>query len=503
MIPHAGESPCPPSLRIRAIGLQVLFHRGEVRLDDLLDELETTDRVVKARAGDRTLTPIKGPDGTSTIVYPTRRRLLWIRLSLTGEHGARETLHVLAVRLGARDGVPDILRTAIHRKHYLAQLAPREKLRAWFDVARHCWLTRQAMRSPHPWFDADWYAARAGIDNHSPVDSFLHYLTSGWRRELDPHPRFGTLAYLAENLDALAALENPLIHHTRTGGVHACPPTSPMPQPPIIDSGPLAPKHEVWAEVLPAQRRRAQRPDGPNQIAVVVCTTDGYDQPLPPAIPSNKIDYHLYTDSVEHDHAFFQQHALPPLEGLDSTRRNRWLKLHLHRVLSDYKIVVYVDANVHIRCDLLPYLKDFERTGKALAFLPHPFRDCIYEEGACCALTGLDNPETIATQLRRYRIQGSPRHNGLTENNLFALRTDHPDTRRFFELWWREYANGSRRDQISAGYAFWATGIKPHPLLGPGRNTRNHRGFALYPHDRDRARAPLDGDLANTATASE
>jgi hypothetical protein len=67
---------------------------------------------------------------------------------------------------------------------------------------------------PHPLFDVVHYAAQAG-DLQPPENPLQHYLRAGWGRGLSPHPLFDPHWYVAQAPQAAA--EPPLIHYLREG----------------------------------------------------------------------------------------------------------------------------------------------------------------------------------------------------------------------------------------------------------------------------------------------
>ncbi len=67
---------------------------------------------------------------------------------------------------------------------------------------------------PHPLFDVVHYAAQAD-DLHPPENPLQHYLRAGWGRGLSPHPLFDPAWYVAQAPQAAA--EPPLVHYLREG----------------------------------------------------------------------------------------------------------------------------------------------------------------------------------------------------------------------------------------------------------------------------------------------
>lgn len=125
---------------------------------------------------------------------------------------------------------------------------------------------------------------------------------------------------------------------------------------------------------------------------------------------------------------------------------------------------LYIDANVHILCDLDKlvdkYLKDAD-----IALYKHRIRDCLYNEGEVCKHFKLDDETTINKQMVKYYKQGYPSHYGLNECYVI-LRRHTPQIIKLNKLVWKEIQNGSCRDQLSFNYAAWNLKIKINNLNG-------------------------------------
>ena len=65
--------------------------------------------------------------------------------------------------------------------------------------------------------DAAFYSVISGLGFASARDAALHYLRTGWRRDLDPNPDFSTSAYLRHYPDVAEAGLPPLLHYVQAG----------------------------------------------------------------------------------------------------------------------------------------------------------------------------------------------------------------------------------------------------------------------------------------------
>lgn len=67
------------------------------------------------------------------------------------------------------------------------------------------------------YFDASWYAVRAGEVELDAPSGLKHYFETGWKNGLDPSPGFSTAGYLSANPEVALANINPLAHFVLIG----------------------------------------------------------------------------------------------------------------------------------------------------------------------------------------------------------------------------------------------------------------------------------------------
>jgi len=333
---------------------------------------------------------------------------------------------------------------------------------------------------PHPLFSVRWYLDQNPDVSAAGVEPLGHYLTSGWRENRRPHPQFNDIPYLSRHPELLLANICPLLL---------------LPQHPGLASGPLQPaRHwpsyyprsrpypylapEVMAAKINAYRATKGRS---NKTVFCTCIIGGYDTLRLPEHLSPEIDYILFTDQPTDGYGVFDVRLLQSQET-DRARTSRKVKLQPHLYLADYDLIVWCDANIIIRMDILPFLAAFTASGAPLAFLPNQVYNCIYQQAVDCVHTQRDRPETVVHQMLALQREGYPADNGLIEANFFACRPQHPATPLFFDAWREQLHRGSRRDQLSANYVLWKQGLSYFPLLGDRQSTCTHPGTALLVH---------------------
>lgn len=196
------------------------------------------------------------------------------------------------------------------------------------------------------------------------------------------------------------------------------------------------------------------------RIAVYTAIFNDYDVPRAPVVVSPGCDYFIFTESDKVYPAPFRTIKVPRRED-DPRREARRYKILSHEIfpISAYNATVWFDGEVQLLSDTEQWCNSNLVLGVGLAVKTHPDRSCLYDEAAICSELRFDHPETIAEQTLRYRREGFPSHLGLAWTNVL-LRRNNSDIAAFNNLWYKELAEGSRRDQISFPYAAWKMAIK-------------------------------------------
>jgi len=136
------------------------------------------------------------------------------------------------------------------------------------------------------------------------------------------------------------------------------------------------------------------------------------------------------------------------------------------------KYSLWVDGNVEIlKMPSVDYLKDAD-----MAVFNGYTNDCIYQEARDCV--SKDDKNVIDKQMKRYRDEGYPSHNGMFACTVL-LRKHTKRTEEFNNMWWAEICRGSHRDQLSAQYVVHKVGLKLNYMKG----TINNNGyFKVHSH---------------------
>jgi hypothetical protein len=168
-------------------------------------------------------------------------------------------------------------------------------------------------------------------------------------------------------------------------------------------------------------------------------------------VPSfSNVDFICYTDDKSNIIPPWQYKPISAISK-EPVRNAKQYKLQPHVFLTDYDETIWMDANFKIKKN--PF-EVFDKYDNLLMLFSHFERGCLYNEAQVCSDWKLDKPNIIAAKVKRYKAEGFPENFGLTECGLMFRRKS-PLNDKFFDLWWGEVQNGSKRDQLSFMYCVW------------------------------------------------
>ena len=216
------------------------------------------------------------------------------------------------------------------------------------------------------------------------------------------------------------------------------------------------------------------------KIAIFTAIIGDYDQLKKPQFVAQDCDYICFSDSPRADTGVWQIRGIDYYNS-DPTRTARYIKLHPHLYLSEYDTSIWVDANLLIKGDISAYTSRISAESKIATYI-HPHRNCIYAEGRECIKRGLDNEETILRQLDRYKQDGYPEKNGLSETNIIVRKHNDPAVIRLMNAWWKEIENGSKRDQLSLNYVAYKQSVTIDHFADKGLSCRNDPLIFRFQH---------------------
>ena len=195
---------------------------------------------------------------------------------------------------------------------------------------------------------------------------------------------------------------------------------------------------------------------GKNKKVIYTCIVGDYDGVIEPTFISNDFDYVCFTDSVYMRNGFWEIRPLPEeVKDLPKIKKQRYVKLHPHKLFPEYDLSIWVDGNVIIRGDLNDFLKETLKDDVSIYVPTHPSRDCVYKEYKVVLAMGKDKSSIVLPQIEKYKNEGFPKNYGLLQSNIIVRKHNNQDCINLMEQWFEEIKNGSHRDQLSFNYIQW------------------------------------------------
>ncbi|MBP5398132.1 MAG: DUF616 domain-containing protein [Bacteroidales bacterium] len=215
-----------------------------------------------------------------------------------------------------------------------------------------------------------------------------------------------------------------------------------------------------------------------NKKVIYTALTGGHDLLRQPLVTAPGWDYVCFTDRDGQEGVWSLRKI--PFQG-SPVQQARQVKLQPHRVLPEYETSVWMDANLCICRETFYTLVDKAlENGCSLAGVPHPDRDCVFDELVKCYRSGRIAWAEATRHLSRLIRMGMPRHFGLFETNVLLRAHMRPEIIELDDAWWELFLRCCTRDQLSftpvlaCGKSCGDARVqKPRLLFGAGRNARN------------------------------
>lgn len=223
-----------------------------------------------------------------------------------------------------------------------------------------------------------------------------------------------------------------------------------------------------------------------NQIRKVVYTslTGSIDKLKNPQFVLKGWDYICFSnDIVTTEKNNVWQIRSIPFNSKNSRRLSRFAKIKAHEVLTNYDYSLYLDANVEIVSDtILHRINQLIEEDQLISLIPHPVRDCIYDEIQECIIIGKEFARPLK-KIRNYLKENNyPKHFGLFENGLMLRKHNDPKMIELNNCWWDLYINFSQRDQVSLGFLMWKYNIQCVAFFPKGISVRNSPAIEFHKH---------------------
>lgn len=265
--------------------------------------------------------------------------------------------------------------------------------------------------------------------------------------------------------------------------------TAPSSTGPLGEAPRWSPRADIGSQIA---RYRDDNRSRSRKIVVYTAVFGDYDRLLLPELLDPEIDYVCFTDRPRDTFGIWKL-RISPFYHADPTRIARYIKTHPHTLFSGYDHAIWIDANIILRADPVKYIRMLDAAGKSLGLVPHPHRDCVYEEIEACKLRSKDSDASLDSQATFYRSHGLEEHRGMYETGFMAVALKDLNTRSLFAAWWRQIATFSRRDQVGLAWSLKSHSVDVCELLPKGVSVREDEDFIFIPHaDARRLSTPAD-----------
>jgi len=217
---------------------------------------------------------------------------------------------------------------------------------------------------------------------------------------------------------------------------------------------------------------------------VYTALTGSYDNLVQHTYVDPSYDYICFSNDFKEKKIGIWTIKRIPFETRDVQLLSRYPKLQPYKVLPEYELSLYVDANVDIKT---PYvfqrIEEFDREGVVLAGVKHQTNNCLYAESLKVLLNGKEkNSSLVKKQMSLYKAEGFPLNYGMYEANVIFRRHNNEQVVKQCDDWWFYRVNYSKRDQLSYSFTLWKNSIPFTYLLPENQSTRNSSEIACYVH---------------------
>jgi hypothetical protein len=211
-----------------------------------------------------------------------------------------------------------------------------------------------------------------------------------------------------------------------------------------------------------------------NKIVIYTAIFGGKDDLIEPAFIPKGCDFVCFTDR-DFGSDIWDVRKVEKAFG-DPVRNARMYKVLPHKFLTEYEYSVWVDGNMLVRGDVNELIKKYLGSVNFAIYDHTQLRkrifklfwikdkdecyNCVYEEVKRLVQMSekgnyKDDSGLMKKQIKMYKNEGYPEHNGLVSSMVVLRRHNEPDVVKVGEDWWNEIKNNSRRDQLSFNYVAW------------------------------------------------
>ena len=217
----------------------------------------------------------------------------------------------------------------------------------------------------------------------------------------------------------------------------------------------------------------------------------GYDDLKQPPVQDVPCDYICFTDNkrLKHNSGLWRV-VIAKRPPAHPRMQAKYFKLMSHLVFPNgkfgfkkYDFTIWIDASIEIKSSAFAReICSYVGTSK-WSLLPHPDRDCIYDELDVSVKMPKYDGQPLTEQVAFYKAEGHPSHSGLWACGVIVRSAQLPEKLKALnEAWWEENLHWSYQDQLSLPYLLLKNHIKVDVIQ---RNLWNNEWFKCLGHNRD------------------
>lgn len=222
-----------------------------------------------------------------------------------------------------------------------------------------------------------------------------------------------------------------------------------------------------------------------DRIAIYTAVFGRYDTVKEPIWKPNNCDYYIVTDQDVPSDSEWKKVGVDwkYLDIKDNILQNRYCKMFPHKLptIGEYKYSIYIDGNIQPITDFTEFVNEMGKLGIALHL--HSSRDCVYQEAEACIMSGKETKNNIKKHIDFLKSEGFPEHYGMLECNLIVRDHNSQLMKSIMELWWREFCERAKRDQLSLPYVLFKLGIKVEEIGRLGNNIFMNDALRVLKHE--------------------
>lgn len=200
------------------------------------------------------------------------------------------------------------------------------------------------------------------------------------------------------------------------------------------------------------------------KIAIYTALTGNYDLVNEILYKEDCVDYFLFTNN--HSIKSRTWNVIYIESELDNKLLSREIKMFPHKYLDNaYDISIYIDANAVIYGELSK-LTSYLSNSVSFVVSKHGERDSIFQEvNRIIEVFSYVNKDEAIRQYNSYITKGFVDNLGLAECSILIRNHNELELQNLMQMWWNEFVNGIRRDQISLIPCIYLQKYKKYRLI--------------------------------------